>query len=48
MNAATEHCINSTVPGLYVEETFCPHPELESCDGCERYIEDEGVCDLEL
>ena len=45
---ATEHCINSLVPGLYVEETTCMHPELESCDGCERYIEDEGICDMEL
>lgn len=36
------------VPGLYVEETTCPYPERENCDGCKRYIEEEGVCDLEL
>ncbi len=45
---ATTHCINSVVPGLYVEETTCLHPELECCDTCERYIRDEGICDMEL
>lgn len=36
------------VPGLYVEETVCPYPDRECCDGCPRYIEDENLCDLEL
>lgn len=36
------------VPGLYVEETTCPYPERKECDECKRYIEEEGVCDLEL
>lgn len=36
------------VPGLYVEETTCPYPERESCDGCPKYIEDEGICDMEI
>lgn len=36
------------VPGLYVEETVCPYPEREWCEGCPRYIEDEGICDLEI
>ena len=36
------------VPGLYIEETTCPYPEREECDGCKRYIEEEGVCDQEL
>lgn len=35
------------VPGLYVEETVCPYPEREVCEGCPRYIEDEGICDME-
>ena len=37
-----------SVPGLYVEETVCPYPEREWCEGCPRYIEDEGICDMEL
>ena len=36
------------VPGLYVEETTCPYPERETCDGCPKYIEDEGICDMEI
>ena len=36
------------VPGLYVEETTCPFPERETCDGCPKYIEDEGICDMEI
>ena len=44
----TVHCVNSTPSGLYVEETTCDHPELDSCDDCPRYIEDEGICDMEL
>lgn len=44
----TVHCVNSTPSGLYVEETTCDHPELETCDGCPRYIEKEGICDMEL
>lgn len=39
---------NEPVPGLYVEETTCPYPEREECDGCKRYIEEEGICDMEL
>lgn len=45
---ATVHCVNSTEAGLYVEETTCDHPELQTCDGCPRYIEDEDLCDLEV
>jgi hypothetical protein len=44
----TVHCVNSVESGLYVEETTCDHAELETCDGCPRYIEDEDLCDLEL
>lgn len=44
----TVHCVNSFPAGLYVEETTCDHPEMATCDGCPRYIEDDGVCDLEL
>lgn len=36
------------VSGLYVEETVCPYPDREVCEGCPRYIEDEGICDMEL
>lgn len=36
------------VPGLYVEETVCPYPERTTCDGCPKYIEDEGICDMEI
>ena len=36
------------VPGLYLEETVCPYPEREICEGCPKYIEDEGICDMEL
>lgn len=44
----TVHCVNSTPPGLYVEETTCPYPERPSCEGCPRYLEEEGICDMEL
>lgn len=36
------------VPGLYVEETVCPYPERTTCDGCPKFIEDEGICDMEI
>lgn len=39
---------NESVPGLYLEETVCPYPEREVCEGCSRYIEDEGICDMEI
>ena len=35
------------VPGLYIEETVCTYPEREVCEGCPKYIEDEGICDME-
>lgn len=44
----TVHCVNSSPSGLYIEEDFCPYPERLNCDGCPRYIEDEGICDMEL
>lgn len=37
----------NAVPGLYVEETVCPYPERDTCDGCPRYDENEDICDLE-
>lgn len=44
----TVHCVNSTIPGIYIEEDYCPYPERPYCEGCPKYIEDEGICDLEL
>ncbi len=44
----TRHCINSQRAGLYVEEDLCPYPERYDCIGCPKYIEDEGICDMEL
>ena len=29
-------------------ETCCPYPVRDRCEGCPRYIEDEGICDLEI
>ena len=37
----------NTIPGMYVEETVCPYPERETCDGCPRYDKNEDICDLE-
>lgn len=42
-----EDVANEPVPGLYVEETVCPYPEREVCEGCPKYIEDEGICEME-
>jgi len=44
---------NPTTSGLgrhaeSLAETTCDHPELQTCDGCPRYIEDEDLCDLEV
>lgn len=39
---------NESVPGLYIEETVCPNPEREVCEGCPRYLADDGICDMEL
>lgn len=44
----TFHCVNSSAPGLYIEEDGCPYPEREDCFGCPKYIENEGICDMEL
>lgn len=38
---------NEPAPGLYVEETVCPYPEREWCEGCPKYIEEDGVCEME-
>ena len=43
-----EDVADKPVPGLYVEEDFCPYPEREWCEGCPKYIEDEGICDMDL
>lgn len=37
----------NAVPGLYVEETVCPYPKRDTCDGCPRYDKNEDICDLE-
>jgi hypothetical protein len=42
-----EDVAEEPVPGLYVEETVCPYPERECCEGCPKYVEDEGICDME-
>lgn len=39
---------DTPVSGLYVEETTCPYPERDICDGCPKYIENEGICDMEI
>lgn len=43
-----EDVADEPVPGLYIEETVCPYPEREMCEGCLKYIEDEDICDMEL
>ncbi len=39
---------DTPVSGLYVEETTCPYLERDICDGCPKYIENEGICDMEI
>jgi hypothetical protein len=42
-----EDIADEPVPGIYVEETVCPYPEREVCEGCPKYVEDEGICEME-